>query len=378
MIARVRSVMAASTAAGSMFSVSRIDVHDHRRRAEVHHDLGGRGEGVGRDDHLVARLQPDGFERQVHRGRRRVDGDARASRRRTRRTRCSKRLVRGPVVSQPPRSVSTTSAISSSSMHGAVERQPGRAERRAAVERQPFRDHRVLQLARGSRHGRHARPLRLAEHHQLVGPQQRDRLQQLAEQPASAGQRPGERRYQRHAASVDGEPGEQGAQLGGSQRTGVPPISRHTEVVGYHEPRPAAARAPSRRATARRMPSSRIEEKTVSWNTRSKRVVLEGQGAGVGLPDVEARLDAPGRVDALRQQIDALPGCSGRRPSSPAAAGSRRRRTRRRGSGTRSGSVEAVPRERRQHVALEVLHPEQAAALEQRVAPSSPAASRSW
>src|SRR5215211_8177513 len=97
----------------------------------------------------------------------------------------SKRLVRGPVVSQPLLSVSTTSAISSSSMQGrwkgsqvARYGEPPSSARRSAII--------VSSCWPGPRRAPGLRrSFGLDEHHQLVRPQQRDRLQQLAEQPAS-------------------------------------------------------------------------------------------------------------------------------------------------------------------------------------------------
>ena len=50
----VRGVMAAATAAGSMLKVDRIDVHEHRPRAEARDGAGRREERVRRRDDLVA------------------------------------------------------------------------------------------------------------------------------------------------------------------------------------------------------------------------------------------------------------------------------------------------------------------------------------
>ena len=55
MIPTVRSVTAASTAAGSRQNVAAIDVGEDRRRAGQGDRVGGRGEGERRHDHLVAR-----------------------------------------------------------------------------------------------------------------------------------------------------------------------------------------------------------------------------------------------------------------------------------------------------------------------------------
>jgi hypothetical protein len=76
MMALVRGVMAASTAAGSMFSVAGSMSTSLHVGAQVAHHLGGGGEGVGGGDDLVARADADGFQRQVQAGGGRVDGDA--------------------------------------------------------------------------------------------------------------------------------------------------------------------------------------------------------------------------------------------------------------------------------------------------------------
>ena len=250
---------------------------------------------------------------------------------------CSNRLARGPVVIQPPFSVSTTSAISSSSMHGrwkgsqvARNGSPPFSARRSAIIASSCR------LRPSGPPIRAFRPARLAEQHQLVRPQQRDRLQQLAEQPAPAGQRPRERRDQRHAASVDREPGEEGDQLGGSQRTGVPPVSRHTEVVGYHDPaRPEHARHLAGDGPPHPVVQDRGEDGELADQVEAARPRRAARWRRPAGRPGTARSAAPPPPDppAGRRR----PGSSGRRPSSPAAAGSRRRRTPRPGCGTRRG-----------------------------------------
>ena len=54
MIAFVRGVMRRSICSGSMLQVVGADVGQHRRGAGVDDDVGGRGEGQRRRDHLVA------------------------------------------------------------------------------------------------------------------------------------------------------------------------------------------------------------------------------------------------------------------------------------------------------------------------------------
>ena len=49
----------------------RVDVAQHRRRAEVVHDLGGGGERVGRHEHQVTGADAHGLQAQVQRRRRR-------------------------------------------------------------------------------------------------------------------------------------------------------------------------------------------------------------------------------------------------------------------------------------------------------------------
>jgi hypothetical protein len=51
------------------------DVNNDGRRAEIPDHLGCRGEGPGGHDHLVARADPQGFERQMESGRGGVDRD---------------------------------------------------------------------------------------------------------------------------------------------------------------------------------------------------------------------------------------------------------------------------------------------------------------
>jgi hypothetical protein len=55
--------------------VRRLDVDDHRLRAQVAHHLGGGGEGEGRHDHLVAGADAQAFQRQVQAGGGGIDGD---------------------------------------------------------------------------------------------------------------------------------------------------------------------------------------------------------------------------------------------------------------------------------------------------------------
>ena len=53
-----------------------MDVHEHRPGADVGDGFGGRDEGVGRGDHLVARLHPHRQQGQMERARARVQGHA--------------------------------------------------------------------------------------------------------------------------------------------------------------------------------------------------------------------------------------------------------------------------------------------------------------
>ena len=53
----------------------RVDVHEHRPGAHERNDVGGCGEGVGRDDHLVARPDPEGQHREMQCRRSRGDDD---------------------------------------------------------------------------------------------------------------------------------------------------------------------------------------------------------------------------------------------------------------------------------------------------------------
>jgi hypothetical protein len=53
----------------------RVDVDQHRLRAQVAHHFGGGGEGQGRHDHFVAGADAERFERQVQAGGGRIDGD---------------------------------------------------------------------------------------------------------------------------------------------------------------------------------------------------------------------------------------------------------------------------------------------------------------
>jgi hypothetical protein len=84
---------------------------------------------VGGGDDLVTRADAQRFQRQVQAGGGRVDGDAvtaapLSSPRKALKS-ASKRLALGPVVTQPERSVSTTSAISSSPISGRAKGRKG-------------------------------------------------------------------------------------------------------------------------------------------------------------------------------------------------------------------------------------------------------------
>ena len=68
-IARVRGVIAASISAGIDVEGRRLDVDKHRRRAAVADDVGGGDEGVADRDHLVARPDAEGQQRQMQRRR---------------------------------------------------------------------------------------------------------------------------------------------------------------------------------------------------------------------------------------------------------------------------------------------------------------------
>ena len=69
MIAAVRSVTAAADAVGVEAEVVGLDVGEDRRRAGECHRVGGRGEGEGRHDDLVARTDAGGQQAQVERRR---------------------------------------------------------------------------------------------------------------------------------------------------------------------------------------------------------------------------------------------------------------------------------------------------------------------
>ena len=78
-----------------MLRSSRADVGEHGRRAGVEDDVRGRGEGQRRRDHLVARPDAGGEQRQVHAGRAGADRDGVLARRPCREL-GSKRCVLGP------------------------------------------------------------------------------------------------------------------------------------------------------------------------------------------------------------------------------------------------------------------------------------------
>ena len=67
MIAFVRSVIRAATSSTSRFSVSRVDIREHRDRADTRDRLRGRVERERRADHLVAGTNPHRLERQHER-----------------------------------------------------------------------------------------------------------------------------------------------------------------------------------------------------------------------------------------------------------------------------------------------------------------------
>ncbi len=133
----------------------RVDVDQLHVGAEVAHHLGGGGEGVRGGDDLVAGADAQRLERQVQPGGGRVDGErsaAPASPRKAAKS-SSKRLAFGPVVTQPERSVSTTSAISSSPMSGSAKGRNGGDG--AVIDTEPsFQDDQLLLLRAGNgRHG---------------------------------------------------------------------------------------------------------------------------------------------------------------------------------------------------------------------------------
>ncbi|MDF9803742.1 hypothetical protein M2436_002289 [Streptomyces sp. HB372] len=76
MIAAVRGVIAASTAAGVEAETARLDVGEHHVGADEADRVRGGGEGEGGDDHLVARADAQGQQQQVKGRGPRVDGDA--------------------------------------------------------------------------------------------------------------------------------------------------------------------------------------------------------------------------------------------------------------------------------------------------------------
>ena len=65
MMALVRGVIAASSCAGSIVKVARVDVDEHRRGAGVVDGRHGGDEGEGHGDDLVARADAGGQQRQV-------------------------------------------------------------------------------------------------------------------------------------------------------------------------------------------------------------------------------------------------------------------------------------------------------------------------
>ena len=277
----------------------RVHVHDDRRGAEVEDDLGRRGERVGRHDHLVAGPEADRFERKVHRGRRRVDGHG-----------VLRADVLGELTLELLGARSGRDPAAPQRVHDlgdlvvfdarAVERQPGRADRLSAVQRQTFRDHRILLLARpaGPPVGAcRAAPARAVRSSGIASSSSQSSQLRPASARASGGIS-----VTRRASTAEAR--KEGGQLGGSQRTGVPPVSRHTEVVGYHEPaRPKHSRHLASHRSPHRVVQDRGEDGELNDQVEAR--VLERQGAGVGLPDVEARLDPPSRRDPIRQQVDA-------------------------------------------------------------------------
>ena len=76
MIARVRGVIAASTACGSMLKVAEIDVDEHRHAVGLDDRGGRREERVRGNDDLVFGLQARGHERDAQRDGAVDDGDA--------------------------------------------------------------------------------------------------------------------------------------------------------------------------------------------------------------------------------------------------------------------------------------------------------------
>ena len=76
MIAAVRADHSAAAASGSIRPVSRLHVAEDRRGAGVHHAQRRGDERVRGHDHLVARPDPGGDERQRERGRARGHPDA--------------------------------------------------------------------------------------------------------------------------------------------------------------------------------------------------------------------------------------------------------------------------------------------------------------
>ena len=117
MMAFVRGVIAASRRAGVDVERVGLDVDEHRRRAAVDDDVGGRGERDRRGDDLVAGPTPAASS---------ASGSAAVHEFTA--TPCVaptyaasvllELLGRGPVVSQPERSISSTARSSSASISG--------------------------------------------------------------------------------------------------------------------------------------------------------------------------------------------------------------------------------------------------------------------
>src|SRR5262249_13516837 len=117
-----------------------VDVHEDWPRSEIDHDLAGGGEGVGRDDHLVARLESNGVQRKVHRGRGRVDGDGVLG---TDELGELALEALGARAGREPAASEGVDALGDLVLFdaGPMKRQPVRAYRRAAIEREPLSDH---------------------------------------------------------------------------------------------------------------------------------------------------------------------------------------------------------------------------------------------
>ena len=78
MIARVRGVIAASTAAGSSVSRCRVDIGEHRRRAGHHDRQGAERRRKRRRDHFVAGADAERSQRERERIGARADADREA------------------------------------------------------------------------------------------------------------------------------------------------------------------------------------------------------------------------------------------------------------------------------------------------------------